>query len=111
MLHILAQDIDGNSTDFTDIDKQNDTNSFPGVLHFLIAAMKNKDKEIIKSKVQLLKFIALVLKILRNNGQFSFDSYRVGIFIVLYDVFRREDSGDIRAASLQPLKNIIRGYL
>lgn len=71
--------------------------------------MKSKDKEVIKSKVQLLKFIALVLKIVRNNPQFSFDSYRVGIFVVLYDVFRREESGDIRATCLQPLKNIIRG--
>eukprot|EP01035_Chromulina_nebulosa_P020709 gene20709-26847_t len=102
------EDIDGDSTNYNDSDKQNDTNSFPGVLHFLIASMKSKDKEIIKSKVQLLKFIALILKIVRNNTQFSFDSYRVCIFIVLYDVFRREDSGDIRAASLQPLKNIIR---
>ena len=72
-------------------------------------SIKNKDKEMTKSKVQLLKFIALILKIVRNNPQFSFDSYRVGLFVVLYDIFRREDSGDIRTACLQPLKNIIRG--
>lgn len=91
------------------IEKQNDLNSFPGILHFFVSSYKNSDKDIIKSKVALLKLIALIVKIVNSNNQLVFDGHRLVIFNVLVDVFKKENAGDIRATCLQPLKNIIRG--
>lgn len=76
----------------------------PSLLQFMTATLRMKDRDIIRTKVYALKFLAAYIKKQYENIQ----SYCEAIAVELANVFKREESGEVKAALLLPFKNIIR---
>lgn len=74
----------------------------PNVIEFL--ALRTKDKDIVKAKVVLLKFLALLIK---QIGA-AVDSSSGVIFVACVNVFKKDESNEVKAASLLPVKNLLR---
>lgn len=76
----------------------------PSLLVFLRDSSHSKDnKELVKAKVQALKFLAQYIK-----GDESIEQYAMQAFSAFYSSFMIEESNEVKTASLLPLKNILR---
>lgn len=73
----------------------------PNVIEFLM--IRTKDKDIVKAKVNLLKFLASLIK---QIGA-SVDTFGKVIFNACINIFKRDESNEVKAASLVPVKNIL----
>jgi hypothetical protein len=76
----------------------------PSLLTWVNASLRTKDKILVKAKISALKFIYRYLKL----AGFYFERFAVLTFNSLLDAFRREDSGEVRAALLLPIKIILK---
>jgi hypothetical protein len=76
----------------------------PSLLEYIIQTARFKDREVIKAKVSALKFIAQFLKTYPEQT----DIHGAKITLILIDSFKKEESGEVKAALLLPLKNIFR---
>ena len=81
------------------------------------------DKEVVRSRIDLCKFIGLYLKKLKlqlvfgRNGNSSgevivglFTSYGLHILQVMIEVVKKENANELRSAALIPVKNLLRLY-
>jgi hypothetical protein len=82
------------------------SDSPPNLLTFIKECIGTKEKSIINTKVKLLKFIALFVKL--NVG--NMDHYAPLVVCELFSVLKREDNGPTRTALLIPIKTILRVY-
>lgn len=81
------------------------SSSEPGsLLQFIEKTIKVKDRDIIRSKVNALKFLALYIKIMPQY----FEIHSLNSFKLLNSIFRKEESGEVKTAILLLLKNILR---
>ena len=73
----------------------------PNVIEFL--TLRTKDKDIVKAKVNLLKFLASLIKQIGT----SVDTYGQVIFTSCISIFKKDESNEVKAASLLPVKNLL----
>lgn len=73
----------------------------PNIIEFL--GLPTKDKDIVKAKVVLLKFLASLIKQIGD----SVDSSAKVIFSSCVSIFKKDDSNEVKAASLLPVKNLL----
>jgi hypothetical protein len=76
----------------------------PSLIHFVNKFIRSKDKALVKAKIGALKFIYRYLKLV---GKY-FDRFALSSVTMLLDIWRREDSGEVRAALLLPIKIIFK---
>jgi hypothetical protein len=74
----------------------------PNLIEFL--SIRTKDKDIVKAKVVLLKFLAALIK---QIGP-SVDTYGHVIFSSCINIFKKDESNEVKASSLLPVKNLLR---
>lgn len=76
----------------------------PSIVEYLIQTSRFKDREIIKAKVSGLKFLANYVKIYPEICSIHVEY----LITTLIDAYKKEESGEVKAALLLPLKNILR---
>jgi len=80
----------------------------PSLLSFLKAACRNKDKDLIKAKVAAIKFLNTFIKVKHIP---ELEGISTQIFESCLEIFRRDESNEVKAVSLLPLKILLRKKL
>ena len=73
----------------------------PNILEFL--TIRTKDKEIVKAKVVLFKFLVKLIKVVGS----AMESYCLTIFTTCIDIFKKDDSNEVKANALGPVKKLL----
>lgn len=74
----------------------------PNIMEFL--SLRTKDKDIVKAKSILLKFLASLIKQIGS----SVDTFGLVIFTACINIFKKDESNEVKAAALLPVKNLLR---
>ncbi|RYG70452.1 hypothetical protein EON64_00090 [archaeon] len=78
--------------------------SSSSLMQFLTASLRMKDRDIVRAKVHAVKFLAVYVK-----KQIKYVMiYAEKLAIDLIQLFKMEDSSEVKAALLLPVKNILR---
>jgi hypothetical protein len=75
----------------------------PSLFHFISENVKDQSKDMIKTKVGIFKFIASYLK----KALFLVDSFAQFIIARSIEIFKREDSNEVKTSALLPIKVVL----
>lgn len=80
----------------------------PSLFKFLNGCVRSKDKTIAQTKIMIMKFIGAYVKSVGSTGSgMTIGTVAAVVFATSYDLYMREESRELKAACLLPIKKLL----